>query len=50
MAVIVKLDVAATVGVPVIAPVAVFRLSPAGNEPVDTANVFAPVPPVVDTV
>ena len=34
----VKFDVAAVVGVPVIAPVAAFKLRPAGSEPVITVQ------------
>ena len=47
---IVKLLVAAVVGVPVIAPVAAFNERPAGRLPADTLNVYAPVPPVALTV
>ena len=43
---IVKLLVAAVVGVPVIAPVAAFSESPAGKLPADTLNVYEQVPPV----
>ena len=50
MAVIVKLDVAAVVGVPVIAPVAPFNDNPAGRLPADTLNVYEPLPPVALTV
>ena len=44
--VIVKLNVPAALGVPVIAPLAALSDTPAGNEPTVTANVTAPVPPV----
>ena len=47
---IVKLLVAAVVGVPVIAPVAAFSDSPAGKLPAETLNVYEPVPPVALTV
>ena len=50
VAVIVKLDVAAVVGVPVIAPVAAFSDSPAGKLPALTLNVYEPLPPVALTV
>ena len=46
VAVIVKLNVAALVGVPVMAPVVALRARPAGKLPAVTANVDAPVPPV----
>ena len=45
----VKLNVDATVGVPVIAP-PLLRLSPLGNAPALTAHVSAPVPPVATAV
>ncbi len=48
--VIVKLYVPATVAVPLITPVAAFKLSPVGKEPAETENVMAPVPPVEETV
>ena len=51
VAVIVKFDVAAVVGVPVIAPVAAFNERPAGKLPTETLNnVYQPVPPVALTV
>ena len=50
VAVIVKFDVAALVGVPLITPVLASRLSPVGNVPEVTANVLAPVPLDADTV
>ena len=50
VAVIVKFDVAALVGVPLITPVLASRLSPVGKLPEVTANVLAPVPPVAETV
>ena len=50
VAVIVKFEVAAVVGVPVIAPVAAFIESPAGKLPAETLNVYEPVPPVALTV
>ena len=46
MAVIVKFEVAAVVGVPVIAPVAVFSDSPAGRLPTETLNVYEPCHPL----
>jgi hypothetical protein len=48
--VIVKLEVAAVVGVPVMVPVAAFSDSPAGKLPADTLNVYEPLPPVALTV
>ena len=50
VAVIVKLNVAADDGVPVIAPLDAFKDSPVGKLPAVTANVDAPVPPVTLTV
>ena len=50
VAVIVKFEVAAVVGVPVIAPVAAFSDTPAGKLPAETLNVYEPVPPVALTV
>jgi hypothetical protein len=50
VAVTAKLDVAAVVGVPLITPVVAFNVTPVGRVPAVTANVFAPVPPVVDSV
>ena len=47
---IVKLLVAAVVGVPVMAPVAAFNESPAGKLPAETLNVYEPLPPVALTV
>ena len=40
----------AVVGVPVMAPVAAFKDSPAGKLPTETLNVYEPVPPVALTV
>jgi hypothetical protein len=42
----VKFDVPAIVGVPVIAPVDVFRLSPAGSVPAERLQEYGVVPPV----
>jgi hypothetical protein len=50
VAVIVKFDVAAVVGVPVIAPVAAFSESPVGKLPAETLNVYEPLPPLALTV
>ena len=36
----------AVVGVPVIAPVELLRVKPAGSEPAVMANVYGPTPPV----
>ena len=47
---IVKLYEPATVGVPVIAPVAVSSDNPAGSDPNDTENAIGAVPPDVATV
>ena len=47
VAAIVKLNVPPALAVPVIAPLEPFSDSPVGNEPADTLNVIAPVPPVV---
>ena len=49
VAVMVKLEVAAVVGVPVIAPVAAPKDKPAGKLPADTLNVYEPFPPVAET-
>ena len=38
------------VGVPEISPVEVFKLSPAGNDPLASANVYGPVPPLAASV
>ena len=46
----VKLAVPAVGGVPVIAPVAVFRVNPAGNDPAVIAHVYGEVPPVTATL
>ena len=47
----VKFDVPAVVGVPVIAPVAAFKLRPAGSEPVITVQLtYGGVPPVAPNV
>ena len=45
VAVIVKLLVPGTVGVPEITPVAEFRVRPAGRNPDVTANVYGLTPP-----
>ena len=42
----VKLDVATAVGVPLTVPVAAFKVSPAGSEPLVTDQLYGPVPPV----
>jgi hypothetical protein len=42
----VKLNVPDTVGVPVMAPVVVFKLKPVGKEPVIIENVYGGTPPV----
>jgi hypothetical protein len=42
----VKLNVPAMVGVPVIAPVEVFSVKPAGSEPLVIENVYGETPPV----
>ena len=47
---IVKFDVAAVIGVPVIAPVAALSDNPAGRLPAETLNVYEPLPPVALTV
>jgi hypothetical protein len=44
VALIVKLNVPAAVGVPVIAPVDSFKLKPAGSVPLATAHVIGVVP------
>ena len=46
----VKLKVPAAVGVPVIAPVVVFRFRPAGRDPAATENVYGAIPPVTTGV
>ena len=46
VAVIVKLDVPAVVGVPLNTPVPVFRANPDGKLPTVTTNVYVPEPPV----
>jgi hypothetical protein len=46
----VKFAVALLVGVPLIAPVLVFRLNPAGNEPLETEYTYGLVPPVGTTL
>jgi hypothetical protein len=46
----VKLEVATVVGVPVIAPVAVFSVSPAGRVPTETDQAYGVVPPVAARV
>ena len=43
-------DAPALVGVPVIAPVAAFSVSPAGSEPVSSDQVYGGVPPVAVSV
>ena len=50
VAVMVKDDICAVVGVPVIAPVEAFSDKPVGNEPEVTAYVYAAVPPDAVTV
>ena len=50
VAVIVKLNEPDEVGVPVIAPVDVFKDKPAGKVPAETLYVIAPVPPVALTL
>ncbi len=50
VAVIVKLLVAAVVGVPEIKPLAAFSESPAGKLPAETLNVYEPLPPVALTL
>ena len=47
---IVKLEVAAVVGVPVMAPVAAFKNKPAGKLPADTLKVYEPSPPVAEAL
>ena len=46
---IVKFDVPALVGVPVIAPVDPFNVKPAGTLPTIVAHVYGVVPPVATT-
>ena len=46
----VKFAVAAAVGVPLICPLAVFSVSPAGREPAESDHVYGVLPPVVATV
>ncbi len=46
---IVKSKVPAADGVPVIAPVVVFRLKPAGREPAETEKVYGETPPLTAT-
>jgi hypothetical protein len=46
----VKLAAVPVVGVPVIAPVVAFSVSPAGNEPTETLKVYGAVPPLAVTV
>ena len=46
----VKLAVPVAVGVPVMAPVEAFRLSPAGSDPLEMDQASAPVPPVAASV
>ncbi len=43
---IVKLTVPGVVGVPVMAPVVAFRLTPTGRVPVATVHVYGGMPPV----
>ena len=50
VALIVKLYAPAAVGVPVIAPVEVFKLKLVGSDPSDTENAIGAVPPDVATV
>ena len=42
----VKLDVPVPVGVPLISPLELFSVSPAGNEPVLIDQVYGPAPPL----
>ena len=46
----VKLKVPLAVGVPVMAPVAAFKLSPAGSEPLVIDQVYGAVPPLAASV
>ena len=46
----VKVETAAMVGVPVMAPVLAFRVRPAGSEPVTTDHVRGAVPPLAASV
>ncbi len=46
----VKLYAPAVVGVPLMTPVDVFRLKPAGSDPAEIENVIGAVPPLVVTV
>jgi hypothetical protein len=46
----VKVEVATVVGVPVIAPVPVLRLNPAGRVPAETLQVSVPAPPLAFSV
>jgi hypothetical protein len=50
VALIVKLYAPAVVGVPLMAPVDVSKLRPAGNAPAETENAIGAVPPLVATV
>jgi len=50
VAVMVKVDVAAAVGVPEMAPVLVFRLKPAGSDPLATAYTYGETPPLATTL
>ncbi len=47
---IVKFDVPAVVGVPLIAPVEAFRLSPPGRVPAETDQLYGAIPPVAASV
>ena len=46
----VKLAVPLVVGVPLISPVELFSVSPAGNEPVLMDQVYGPAPPLAVSV
>ena len=46
----VKLNVAADEGVPVMAPLPVFKVKPAGSVPTDTDQLYGDVPPLADNV
>ena len=45
-----KLDVPVVVGVPAITPLEAFKLSPVGNEPDATLQVYGVIPPVAEAV
>src|SRR3954452_20116746 len=50
VAVMVKLNVPAVVGVPVMAPELPLRISPVGSAPLEMVNVYGAVPPDPETV